>query len=127
MPPPTFRESFCTGEKCPADRFVSRVFWRTLYPHARLAAPFILLFKRSFFEADRSLISATGDACDMKRIREDVRDFFWDSNNRGWWRRRINIRVSGQKLKDLAREYLPEGVSVPPFPPVSTRPDASES
>jgi hypothetical protein len=114
-------------EKCPAEQFVSRIFWRTLYPHARVVAPFILLFQRSFFEADRSLISAAGDACDMKRIREDVRDFFWDSNNRGWVRRRINIRVSGQKLKDLAREYLPEGVSVPPFPPAATHRGDSEA
>lgn len=116
MPLPTFRERFCADEKCPNEQFVSRIFWRTLYFHARLIAPAILLFQRSFFEADRSLISSAGDAGDMKRIREDVRDFFWDSNNHGWARRRLNIRVSGQKLKDLAREYLPEGVSMPPFP-----------
>ena len=119
MPSSTFREKFCADQKCSTEQFVSRVFWRTLYPHARLLAPIILLFRRPFFEADRVLISCAGDACDLRRIREDVRDFFWDSNNRGWLRRRINIRVSGQKLKDLARDYLPEGVSVPPFPPRS--------
>ena len=53
----------------------------------------------------------------MKRVREDVRDYFWDSNNQGWLRRVANIRVSGQRLKNIARNYLPEGGSAMPFPP----------
>lgn len=114
-----FRERFCAQRHCPKDQFVQRAFWRTLYPHARLVAPVILLLRPGFFEADRSLIESAGEATDMRRIREDVRDFFWDSNNRGWLRRRLNIRVSGQKLRNLAHEFLPEGVSVPPFPPLS--------
>jgi hypothetical protein len=112
----TFRDLFCAHEHCPLDKFVERVFWKTLYPHARLFAPLILVLHYPFFEADRCLISSAGDATTMKRVREEVRDYFWDSNNRGWLRRSANLRVSGQRLKDLARDYIPEGVAPPQFP-----------
>lgn len=85
-----------------------RVFWRTLYPHAVLAAPVFLVFNYEFFVADRDLIASAGRASDMKHVREEVREFFWDTNNHGWLRRRLFIRISGQRLKNLARRYLPE-------------------
>ena len=114
---PTFREIYCEQHGCTPENFARRIFWHCLYHHASLAAPFLLLFNYDYFSADRALISSSADATNMKRIRDDVRDFFWDSTNSGWWRRTANIRVSGQRLKNLARRYLPEGESAIPFPP----------
>lgn len=100
-----------------------RIFWRALYPHAVLAAPLFLIFNYEYFAPDRDLIAAAGRATDLRHIREEVREFFWDSNNKGWLRRRLFIRVSGQRLKNLARRYLPEdGASASPqgsTPPAS--------
>lgn len=112
---PTLRELFCAQTKCTPAQFEGRVFWHCLYPHARVMAPLLLLLQRDFFSADRSLISRIADAQTMTFVREEVRDYFWDSNNRGWLRRTANIRVSGQRVKDLARRFLPEGSSNPPF------------
>jgi hypothetical protein len=112
---PSFRKLYCEQNQCAPDVFERRVFWHCLYPHARLLAPFISLFDRNFFSADRSLITRVADAETMALVREEVRDYFWDSNNRGWLRRTVNIRVSGQRVKNLARRYLPEGTSNPPF------------
>ena len=122
---PTFREIYCEKHNCSPPQFPRKVFWACLYPHAWLVAPLILLFNYEFFTADRALISSAADATTMKRIREDVRDFFWDSTNRGWLRRTANIRVSGQRLKNLARRYLPEGESAIPFPPRSDKTQGS--
>jgi hypothetical protein len=116
----TFRERFCEQHRCSPATFVQKVFWASLYPHAIPFAAIILLVNREFFSADRALILSAGDATTMKKIREDVRDYFWDSTNRGWLRRTANIRVSGQRLKNIARRYLPEGASIP-FPPRSSR------
>lgn len=114
---PTFREIYCEKHQCSPEQFGRRIFWRCLYPHARPLAPLFLLLNYEYFAADRALISCVADAVTMKRVRDEVRDYFWDSNNRGWLRRTVNIRLSGQRLKNLARLYLPEGGSVPPFPP----------
>lgn len=114
----SFRDRFCEQCRCSPDAFVQKVFWATLYPHAMPLAALILLFNREFFSADRALILGVAEATSMKRVRDEVRDYFWDSMNRGWLRRRANIRVSGQRLKNLARRYLPEGTAIP-FPPSS--------
>jgi len=119
---PTFRELYCERQKCTKDQFTKRVFWQCLYPHARLIAPFIMPFSYDFFAADRSLINSVADAITMKRVREDVRDYFWDSENRGWLRQSLNIRVSGQRVKNLCKEYLPEGETPIPFPPPAADP-----
>ncbi len=112
----TFRDRFCEQHRCSPDAFVQKVFWASLYPHAIPLAAVLLRVNRDFFSADRALILAAADATTMKQIREEVRDYFWDSMNRGWLRRRALIRVSGQRLKNVARRYLPEGTSIP-FPP----------
>lgn len=114
----TFRERFCEQHHCSRDTFVKKLFWASLYPHAIPLAALILPVNRDFFSADRALILAVADASTMKHVREEVRDYFWDSTNRHWLRRRVLIRVSGQRLKNLARRYLPEGTALP-FPPRS--------
>ena len=113
-----FRELFCQQHQCTSEAFLRKVFWASLYPHAVPVAAVIMVFNREFFSADRALILGVAEAQTMKRVREEVRDYFWDSTNRGWLRRSANIRVSGQRLKNLARRYLPEGSSIP-FPPAT--------
>jgi hypothetical protein len=116
----TFSKIYCQRHRCDRARFVTRVFRQSLYPHARLIAPVILLLHRDFFSADRALILGVADATTMQRIREEVRDYYSDSSNRGWLRHAVCIRVSGQRLKNIARRYLPEGsASSPPFPAAS--------
>ena len=115
----TLRELYCEKHHCPATDFERRAFWRCLYPHARFFAPLILLLYRDFFVSDRMLLRSIAEAVHMQRVRDEVRDFFWDSNNRGWLRHAIRIRVSGQRVKDLARDFLPEGGSRLPFPPTA--------
>ncbi len=114
---PTFQELYCAKHGCSPEQFHRRVFRHCLYPHARPIAPLIRLLNYDFFAADRTLLLSVAEAVSMKRVREEVRDYFWDSNNRGWMREALRIRMSGQRLKDLARQYLPESSSVPPFPP----------
>ena len=104
----TFRELYCEKHRCTEQQFVRQLFWKALYPHALPFAPLLLLIRGDYFIADRSLIASVANAVTMHRVREEVRDYFWDSNNRGWLRRVANIRISGQRVKDIARNYLPE-------------------
>lgn len=113
----TFLDLYCEKNNCSPEQFHRRVFRHCLYPHARPLAPLIHLFNFEFFAADRTLLLSVANAVTMKRVREEVRDYFWDSNNRGWLRESLRIRMSGQRLRSLAREYLPESNSAAPFPP----------
>ena len=116
----TFSDTYCDQHRCSRAQFVTRVFWRALYPHARLVAPLILLVNRDYFSADRALILGVAAATSMQRVREEVRDYYSDSSNRGWLRHVLGIRVSGQRLKNIARRYLAEdSASSPPFPAAS--------
>ncbi|HVU25299.1 MAG TPA: hypothetical protein VHE13_14315 [Opitutus sp.] len=117
----TFREAYCTKHQCPPAEFAARVFWHTLYRHALFVAPLLIWLNYDFFSPDRSLIGHAGDATSVSRIRDEVRDYFWDSSNRGWLRRTLRLRVSGQRLKNLSRQYLPETV----VPAASASPESN--
>lgn len=109
----TFQQLYCAKHRCTVQQFQRRLFWQGLYPHARLLAGPIRLLHRRFFTADEALVRLVAEATTMRSVREEVRDYFWDSNNRGWLRRVANIRVSGQRVKNLARRYLPESDAAP--------------
>lgn len=115
------REAYCARHGCPPEQFARRLFWEALYRHAVVAAPLLLWLNYDYFSPDRSLIVHAGDATSVARIREEVRDYFWDSSNRGWLRRTLKLRISGQRLKQISRRYLPEGAprvdSTSPIPP----------
>ncbi len=111
----TFQELFCEKNSCSKEEFGRRVLKLSLYPHAALIAPALRLLSGEFFAPDLELVASAGRAVDMKSVRESVRDFYWAASKRGWLHRICYLRVSGQRLKNLARHYLPEGKTVPPF------------
>ena len=110
---PTFREAYCAKHGCSPEQFANRVFWHALYPHAVPVAPLLIWLNYDYFSPDRSLIANAADATSVARVREEVRDYFWDSSNRGWLRRSARVRVSGERLKNLSRRYLPERAPSP--------------
>ena len=109
----TFEEAFCKEHRCDPERFRRKVFWRTLPRHAWPFVPFLGGFNSRFFTADRELLSGVSRAENMNRVRDEILDYFMDSQNRGWLHNVANIRVSTHRLKRLAKEYLPDPGSNP--------------
>ncbi len=105
----SFQEHFCEKERCTAEQFARKVFFRTLYPQAKAFVTLLGGFRSDYFAADRELISGAGRATTMNQLRVEAEEFAIDSNNRGWLRQRVKIRVSTTRLKQLARQYLTEG------------------
>ena len=103
---PSFQERFCAAHRCTEKAFAQKVFWLCLHRRAVLVAPLLGGFRAEYFAADRELIAAAGRAADLKDIIQEIRDFYLTSSNRGWWRRRAKIRVSAQRLLNLARPLL---------------------
>ena len=126
----TFEQVYCERHNCTPRQFQRKLFARGMYLHARPFALFIRLVNARFFAADDSLVRSVAQATTMRAVREEVRDYFWDSENRNWLRQVLKIRVSGQRIKNLAREYLPESelsfhATLPAPIPAIARPDSN--
>jgi hypothetical protein len=111
----SFQEHFCVEHNCSAEEFLGKVFWLCLNRHAVPFVPFLGGFRSGYFEADRELISSAGRSVNFDQVRGEIRDFFMDPNNRGWLRKRFNMRLSTTRLKRLARRYLPDAESRSPI------------
>jgi hypothetical protein len=109
----TFEEAFCEEHRCDRARFLRKVFWQTLPWRAVLFAPFLGGFNSRYFAADRELVYGVSRAVYMGQVREEIRDYFSNSQNRGWLRTVANVRISSQRLKRLAKQHLPERESNP--------------
>lgn len=103
----TFEELYCAQRRCEPERFRRWLFWRAL-PVAIRPLAFVLGGYRSpLFSTDRELINAVGLAYTVDDVREDIRDYFMNAQNRHWSRRFLRLRVSTQRLKNSAKDFLP--------------------
>jgi len=110
----SFQELFCVEHGCSSEDFTEKVFWECLNRHAIPFVPFLGGFWSGYFAADRELISCAGRAVNLGQVRVEIGDFFMDPNNRGWLRKRFQIRLSTTRLKRLARRYLTDAESQSP-------------
>lgn len=110
----TLEEAFCKDHRCDTERFKQVVFWRTLPRHAVFFVPFLGGFNARHFAADRELLERVSRSETMNQVRRELRDYFTDSQNRGWLRTAATIRVSSRRLMRLARLYLPDPGATPP-------------
>ena len=104
----TFAEKFCAQRGIHPEKFEEHVFRLSLRPAARRLR-YLLALIRGYFEADRELIRGAGRATRLVEIEGELLDFAHDPNNRGFLRRRLNLRVSRRRLHALARETLRDG------------------
>ncbi|HVU32960.1 MAG TPA: hypothetical protein VHE61_05975 [Opitutaceae bacterium] len=107
----TFQQSYCRHHRCNEADFSTRIFWRTLPPHAAVIAVFCGGFRGRIFSLDRDFLSSVARATTVDQVREEIRDYMLDSQNRRWLRRRLRVRISCRRLKSIAREYLPDGIA----------------
>jgi len=100
----TFEEVYCARNGTTATGFRRAVFWRCLHPGAVALAP--LLFLSGYFALDRDLVAACGQARNFRQVCEELDDYRHSPRNRGLLRRRLNVRLSTTRLRQIARQYL---------------------
>ena len=103
----TLEELFCETHRCASDRYRRVVFWHCLPWHAKLMAPFLGGPSGTHFTSDRALIAGAGRATDMRQLNREIKEYFFDQQNRGWLRQVAGVRVSTRRLIRMARQYLP--------------------
>lgn len=117
----TFEEKFCAAERCSAEEFPRRVFWKCLHRHAVPLAAVLIVIRPNYFAIDRELIGEIRSAQRMHDVWEEIQEYFVSPRYQGWLRKRANVRISAKRLIALARRHLPS--SAGPGPQAGAGPD----
>jgi len=97
-----FKEAFCETFACPPESYESKVFWRSIYPHALPVALLLSYFRPHFFDDDYELIRHVANVTHPGVFSTEMNFFHGRSiRHRSWWRRTLLIRISGQRMIDL--------------------------
>jgi len=106
IPPKTFRERYCETFACPQQYFGRHVLWQCLHPAGRKLAVIIRPAIPVLLAEDLHLIEELGDLRDIEEVVSEVNDFATHNVPHGLLRKRMNVRVSGRLLLDLANKVL---------------------
>lgn len=87
--------------------FEKRVLWNCMHQRAILLARLIYAFYPGFFRQDLDVIRQMGKATSVADAQEILKAFRELNEGRGLLRRKLQLRISGQKLMKLATELLP--------------------
>jgi hypothetical protein len=113
MSSPTFEESFCEQHGIERERFARVVFKQVLYRRARAVGWLFSIFNGDYFSADYELINAVAHLRRLREFTHEADRFNYHPANRGWFRRKLCIRVSTNRLRLLIKATLPHSSVVP--------------
>jgi len=102
----TLEENYCAKHQCPPAKFRREILRRTLHRHALPAAFLLELFRSDYFSLERDFIRVVGNVRSMRELENELREYRTDHRNRQWWRRIMRLRLSSQRFRRLARQYL---------------------
>ena len=120
----TFAELYCEQNKTDPQGYEREVLVNSLYPHARLVAWLLMLLNPNQMAADYDFVRAVGA---LKRFRDfeyEAQEYAHHPANRGFWRMKMNLRVSSRALRRMVKDTLhphlsteveDEAASVVPF------------
>ena len=113
MSSPTFEEIFCELHGVKRERFARVVFKQVLYRRARAVGWLFAILNGDYFAADYELINAVAQ---LRRLREfsiEAERFNYHPGNRGWFRRKLCIRISTNRLRQLIKATMPPSSVIP--------------
>jgi hypothetical protein len=102
----TFRAAFCEHCDCAPEDFAERALWRCHHRRALPLGRLIWWFDRRFYEADLELLRAVADCQTAAELGAEVSVFRYHNKSHGFWRKFLHVRLSGQRLVDLAAKLL---------------------
>jgi hypothetical protein len=101
----TFKSRFCNYYKCPEDQFEQLALLKVLHRRSLVIAWIILKVAPSFFATDYRILRQIGSVSSRNNLAAEARDVRHDYvrfNDYGFFRRFLNLRISGQRLLALA-------------------------
>ena len=102
----TFAELYCEQRGLRPEDYDAAVLRETLYPHARLLAPFFRLIWSRHFSADIEFVRSVAMLRRYREFFNETEEYAHHPENRGFWRMTANIRISSRRMRRLVRATL---------------------
>ena len=98
----SFREAVCERFGIPPERYTEEVFWRCVFPWTLLLVRLLWWLRPAWFRQDLELIESVADCTSVAEVRAELNSFRYYHRPRGFGRRVLHLRISGQRLMALA-------------------------
>lgn len=108
MPARTFADLYCARHGLTRQSYHAHVFRRALFPHARLLAGLVKLFRRMHFLPDHEFVEETAYLTGVADFSQPLGSFLEHPANRSVLRRTFRLRLSARRLLRLVRETFAE-------------------
>ncbi len=102
----SFRQIFCERTGCRPEQFEEKLFQKCLYSHAVYVAPVIRIFDSAVFKPDFELIKHAATTTSLGELERELDIFRWYFPPMGFWRRVMNVRMSGRLLLNVGKELF---------------------
>jgi hypothetical protein len=102
----TFAELYCEQRGLRPEAYDAAVLRETLYPHARLLAPFLKLIWSRHFSADIEFVRSVAILRRYREFFNETEEYAHHPENRGFWRMVANVRISSRRMRRLVRATL---------------------
>ena len=103
----TFRELCCHKLGIPEARFEKTVLLACLPPWHLWVGYWRWWFTREYFDSDLILIRLAGNCTTVKDIISEISDHRYQYREKGFQRKVLHARLSGQRLINFASQFLP--------------------
>ena len=103
----TFRDAVCERFGIAPERYEQEVFWRCVLPSTRWLVRLLWRMRPVYFRQDLELIESVADCTSVSEVRSELNSFRYYYRPRGFGRRLLHLRLSGQRLLRLAAQVLP--------------------
>ena len=102
----TFRELCCQQLGIGRENFEVSVLRRCFPRHHKLVGQWLWRLYPGNFASDLELIRAVATCTSLMELRAELANHLYHHPNRGFWRRVVRARLSGQQLLDFAARFI---------------------
>lgn len=103
-----FREAFCARYGCKPSNYARKAFWKCLHRHALVPVLLAGGIEPERFQRDLEVLHQLGDASSARDLAQILDDFSSVNHlERGFCRRVLRLRISGERIAALFRELAP--------------------
>lgn len=101
------KNAFCMKYVIPPERFDRAVFWRCVHERGSGIARVILFLYPGYFRRELQLIQQIGRYTEMSEVQGALQRYHKETQSDGGFiRRKLKVRLSGERLLRLAAELL---------------------
>jgi hypothetical protein len=104
----TFREACSEKLGIPPEDFEQALLWRCFPPKGLFFGKLCWNFNRRYFNNDLELLQAVADCTSVSDLLTEISNYRFEIRENGFLRTKLHLRLSGQRLADLAGTLLPQ-------------------